>query len=367
MRAASPRIHQHRSLRDIIYHLVDMIGIAAGLFLAAALHGERLDVLHVLGGATAIILYFLACEASGMYRNWRGVSVENEILCAVLTWGATLPILLALSVMVRFATWVDRSLVLAWWLLAIVLIVLIRIAVRLTQCFLRSRGYNTRGYAIVGLNELGFDLARRIDKSPELGLELIGFYDDRNGQRLPNLPKDLGQHVGSIQQLLHDAREGRVNMIYITFPMRAEERIKKVLAKLGDTTASVYIVPDFFVFELLHSRWTNISGLPAVSVFENPLYGIDGLLKRAVDLCLATVMLIVLALPMLVIAVLVKLSSPGPVFFRQKRYGLDGQEIMVWKFRSMRVCESGDQFTQATQEDPRTTRSRFGPPENVAR
>ena len=125
---------------------------------------------------------------------------------------------------------------------------------------------------------------------------------------------------------------------------------------MGDTTASVYIVPDFFVFELLHSRWTNISGLPAVSVFENPLYGIDGLLKRTVDLTLASLMLLVLALPMVVIAMLVKLSSPGPIFYRQKRYGLDGHEIRVWKFRSMKVCESSDVFTQAKQDDPRTTR-----------
>ena len=258
--------------------------------------------------------------------------------------------------MTRSAIWVDRSLVLAWWLLAIVLIVLIRIAVRLTQCWLRSRGYNTRGYAIVGLNELGFDLARRIEQAPELGLKLVGFYDDRQRVRLPELPTDLGQYIGGIKHLLHDARQGRVSMIYITFPMRAEQRIKNVLAKLGDTTASVYIVPDFFVFELLHSRWTNISGLPAVSVFENPLYGIDGILKRAVDLTLATLMLLVLALPMIAIAALVKLTSPGPVFFRQKRYGLDGQEIMVWKFRSMTVCENGDAFTQATRNDPRTTR-----------
>ena len=84
--------------------------------------------------------------------------------------------------------------------------------------------------------------------------------------------------------------------------MRAEERIRDVLAKLADTTASVYIVPDFFVFELLHARWTNINGLPAVSVFENPLYGVDGLLKRTADLVLGSLLLAAAAVPMLVIA-----------------------------------------------------------------
>ncbi len=191
--------------------------------------------------------------------------------------------------------------------------------------------------------------------APELGLNLAGFYDDRENERLPEIPAELGHRLGTIPELLDAARQGKVNMIFITFPMRAERRIRRVLNQLSDSTASVYIVPDFFVFELLHSRWTNISGLPAVSVFENPFYGIDGLVKRALDLVVGSLTLALVAVPMLVIACLVKLSSPGPIFFRQKRYGLDGREILVWKFRSMRVCESGDAFTQATRDDPRTT------------
>jgi putative colanic acid biosynthesis UDP-glucose lipid carrier transferase len=146
-----------------------------------------------------------------------------------------------------------------------------------------------------------------------------------------------------------------IDIIYITFPMRAEERIRDVLMKLADTTASVYIVPDFFVFELLHARWTNVNGLPAVSVFENPLYGIDGLAKRSVDLLLGSLGLAAAAVPMLVIGSLIKLTSPGPVFFRQRRYGLDGREILVWKFRSMTCCDDGPSVRQATSDDDRVT------------
>jgi putative colanic acid biosynthesis UDP-glucose lipid carrier transferase len=129
-----------------------------------------------------------------------------------------------------------------------------------------------------------------------------------------------------------------------------------VLNRLSDTTASVYVVPDFFVFELLHSRWTQIGNLPAVSVFENPFYGVDGFVKRALDVVLGTALLIVLAIPMLLIALAVKLTSPGPVIFRQNRYGQDGREIRVWKFRSMRVTENGQKIQQATLNDPRITK-----------
>jgi putative colanic acid biosynthesis UDP-glucose lipid carrier transferase len=124
---------------------------------------------------------------------------------------------------------------------------------------------------------------------------------------------------------------------------------------LSDTTASVYIVPDFFVFQLLYSRWTDVLGLPVVSVFESPIYGIDGLAKQVSDLVLGSLFLLLAAAPMALIALGIKLTSPGPAFFRQKRYGLDGREIRIWKFRSMDVCEDGPALVQAKPSDPRVT------------
>ncbi len=223
------------------------------------------------------------------------------------------------------------------------------------QQILRSWGYNARNFAIVGINELSFQLAENIEASPQMGLRLVGFFDDRPRERTPDIPAALGRQVGTIQDLVEQARRGAVDRIYITFPMRAEARIRRVLDQLGDATASVYVVPDFFVFQLLHSRWTDILGLPVVSVFENPFYGIDGLAKRLSDVCFGGVLLAAAAVPMVVIALLIKLTSPGPIFFRQRRYGLDGREIHVWKFRTMTVCEDGPQAVQAKRNDSRVT------------
>ena len=184
-----------------------------------------------------------------------------------------------------------------------------------------------------------------------MGLRLAGFYDDRPLDRTSELPGEFGPRIGNLEELVYRARRGDFDIVYITFPMRAEERIRNVLARLADTTASVYIVPDFFVFELLHARWTNINGLPAVSVFENPLYGVDGLAKRTADLVFGSLLLAFARVPMFVIAALIKLTSAGPVFFRQRRYGLDGREILVWKFRTMTCCDDGSQVRQATRDD----------------
>ena len=350
------KIHQTWSLCETMYRLIDVASILTGLVVAVRLQVGQLNDFYLLSGAAAVILFYLLGEITGMYRNWRGVSVEREIVCASGTWGATVPTSLVLATVTRYSIGADRSFIFTWTLLTFALLVTTRLGLRMVLYLLRSRGYNARGFAVVGINDLAIELAHRIKSAPELGLELKGFYDDRDDERLMELPDAFGEKLGTVEELLASARSSEVTMIFITFPMRAEDRIKSVLDRLGDTTASVYIVPDFFVFELLHSRWTNISGLPAVSVFENPFYGIDGFLKRFVDVVLATCILIVFSLPMLVIGALIKWSSPGSVFFRQKRYGLDGREIMVWKFRSMTVCEDGDNFTQATRNDQRTTK-----------
>jgi putative colanic acid biosynthesis UDP-glucose lipid carrier transferase len=227
---------------------------------------------------------------------------------------------------------------------------------RMFQRELWLRGLNTKPCAIVGVTELGIQLGENIVQAPELGLKLAGFYDDRPPERGPKLPPGQKQRIGDIDDLVSDARAGFIDRIYITFPMRAEDRIRGVLSRLADTTASVYIVPDFFVFQLLYSRWTDIGGLPAVSVFENPLYGVDGLAKRLFDLIAASLLLVVLGPALIAIAVAIKLTSRGPVFFRQRRYGLDGEEILVWKYRTMTVCEDGPTVTQATKQDSRITK-----------
>jgi len=205
------------------------------------------------------------------------------------------------------------------------------------------------------MNRLGMQLAANIQNSPELGLQFVGYFDDRPEKRTNEATGAQLHQAGNLAQLVELARTGEVDMIYITFPMRAEQRIRTYLSKLGDTTASVYIVPDFFVFQMLSARWNQIDGLPVVSVFETPISGIDGVLKRGFDLVVGILALAIVAVPMLLIALAIKLTSPGPIFFRQKRYGLSGEQIGVWKFRSMRVCENGAEVKQASKTDDRIT------------
>jgi putative colanic acid biosynthesis UDP-glucose lipid carrier transferase len=348
------RIHQQISVVGSAYRLADAASVAGGLSLAVwgARHAQA-D--YLLAGAVAIIVHYVVAELGGMYRSWRGVSGHREAFAALGTWLVAFALLIGLSLATDRLADLPRLLLSIWLPGTALLLVLSHGLLRACQRSLWLRGLNTQGCAIVGVTDLGIQLAQNILVTPELGLRLAGYYDDRPPTRGPQLPPGLKQRIGDVEDLVADARAGFIDRIYITFPMRAEDRIRGVLTKLADTTASVYIVPDFFVFQMLHSRWTDIGGLPAVSVFENPLYGVDGLAKRVFDFMLAGLALVVLAVPMTVIALAVKFGSRGPVFFRQRRYGLDGREILVWKFRTMTVCEDGHQVAQAKQGDSRVT------------
>jgi putative colanic acid biosynthesis UDP-glucose lipid carrier transferase len=151
------------------------------------------------------------------------------------------------------------------------------------------------------------------------------------------------------------ARTGEIDIIYITLPAKASDRINELLERFADTTVSVFLVPDLALMSMAQGRWFNLGLLPVISVFETPFYGLRGWFKRLEDVVLALMILLLVGLPMIVFAAIIRLSSQGPALFRQKRYGLDGKKILVYKFRTMRVCEDDDHIAQATRYDTRIT------------
>jgi putative colanic acid biosynthesis UDP-glucose lipid carrier transferase len=354
MGLAPRRIHQQISVLGSLYRLADALSVAGGVSLAVWVVGNQ-QADYLLPGAAAIIVHYAVAEMGGMYRSWRGVSANRESFAALGVWLVAFAALLGIGFASGRLAEYSRTLLGLWGLATALALVASHSLLRSGQRSLWLRGMNTKGCAIVGVTDLGIQLAENLTAMPELGLRLAGYYDDRPPERSASLPPGIKQRIGNIDDLVADARAGFIDRIYVTFPMRAEDRIRGVLAKLADTTASVYIVPDFFVFQMLHSRWTDIGGLPVVSVFENPLYGADGVLKRAFDVAAAAILLVLLGGPMAAVALAIKLTSRGPVFFRQRRYGLDGREILVWKFRTMTVCEDGHQVAQARRNDSRVT------------
>lgn len=206
---------------------------------------------------------------------------------------------------------------------------------------------------IVGMNDQGIALANRLTSSKYSQVALCGFVDSRNSSRLKPVPSYT--LLGKLEDIADLVRTGRIQLIYLSLPMASQPRILHILDELKDTTASIYFVPDMFVTDLIQGKTSSVHGMPVISVCETPFKGLDGLIKRSSDIAFS-LLILVLILPLLaIIAVAVKWSSAGPVIFKQRRYGLDGEEIVVYKFRSMTVTEDGGSVTQATKNDSRIT------------
>jgi putative colanic acid biosynthesis UDP-glucose lipid carrier transferase len=243
----------------------------------------------------------------------------------------------------------------AWMLLAPTLLWSWRLVMRIVLQEARARGYNSRVAAIVGVSAVGERLAERIASSPWMGVKLIGFYDDRSIGRLEATNLSQIEVLGGLDALVEQARRREVDMVYVALPPRAEPRINALIRRLSDTTASVYLAYDFGGYDLLSARWSSVGDVPVMSVVEDPFHGVDGFVKRIEDIIMAAIILIIISGPMALIALAIKLTSRGPIFFRQRRYGLNGEQIRVLKFRTMTVCEDGDKVVQATRSDGRVT------------
>ena len=210
-----------------------------------------------------------------------------------------------------------------------------------------------RSAVIAGFNPPGANLGHRLSNHPELGFELQGFFDDRGPERLG----PMGEHelLGKLADVSDYVRRNNVDVIFIALPMRHVRRVMEMLDDLRDSTVSIYYVPDLFVCDLIQSRTGEIMGVPVVSMCETPFFGYRGVMKRISDVVL-TLGVLIPTLPLMgIIAAAIKLTSSGPAIFKQYRYGLDGREIEVYKFRSMYVTENGPKIAQATRDDPRVT------------
>jgi putative colanic acid biosynthesis UDP-glucose lipid carrier transferase len=247
----------------------------------------------------------------------------------------------------------SRKVILTWFALTPFAVIAAQAAFRRYAVFSAMRSKVAQSHIIIGANETGARLARRLHANPHLGT-FKGYFDDRKPDRLPDLPQE--QMLGGMADIVDYARLNNVSNIYICLPIRPDERVKKLLDELKDTTASVYFVPDIFVFDLMQAQVCNLDGIPLLAVCETPFSGMNGVLKRASDIVFSSMGLLALWPVLAAIAIGVRLSSPGPILFRQRRYGLYGEPILVCKFRSMTVCETDGAIVQATRNDLRITR-----------
>ena len=271
----------------------------------------------------------------------------------LLRWAVMVAVLLALGYMTKSSDVYSRRVVVTWILVTPVFLVLLSLVLQsVTRAILKDKAMARRAI-IVGCTAGSMELTRRLARHHELGISVAGFFDDRGSDRLKCA--EHAQLLGKFGDVASFVNGRNIDMIFIAIPPGQVTRMRDLLTELGDTTASVYYVPDVSGFDMIPQRTSEMLGFPIVAMCETPFHGYRGLVKRLMDVTLASLAVVALSPVLLGVAIAVKRSSPGPVLFRQRRYGLDGREILVYKFRSMTVTENGARVTQATANDARVT------------
>lgn len=325
------------------------------LYLLITIIGSDLPVLSIaIGGFIASLTFQFIANTRELYISHRGEKVEVEIIKCLKYW--TLSFLLAVFLLYSFTVSANKLsyVLIGWYLIAGLYFILFRTFLKMFLTYVRSKGFNQRNVVIFGAGDVGTKVANNIYLSPEFGLKVIGFYDDRREGLVGTKQQNL-EVVGNLDDLLSDIKLINIDIVYIALSMDHMPYIRKIAKELSDSTCSLVFVPDMFSFDLLNSRMGSLNGIPTISIYDTPMEGANRLVKRISDIMLSTLILILISPILLVISLAIKLTSKGPVLFKQNRYGIDGKAIKVWKFRSMTVMENSDTVVQATKGDVRIT------------
>ncbi len=334
-------------LRRLTNPVVAVLALIASLMV----WGERMDGYYLV---LAIIAFFLSShlfEDLALLRPC-GRHLWSGFGSVLFAWFLTVLAVLFLGYLTQLDFHYDERAMLTWFVATPVFMLVAHIGMRKYIHRLHDLG-RTRRAVIVGGNEAGERLARRLQNNECLLTDFLGYFDDRKPERM--FAAARGQFLGHTSELQDYVLKHRVDVVYISLPISHKDRISALLNVLKDSTVSVYVVPDIFTYDLIQARIDQIGGIPVIAILETPFTSVNALNKRLSDIVLASLILIAISPLMLIIALAVKLSSPGPVIFKQRRYGLNGEEIVVYKFRTMRVCEDGEQIRQATPDDDRVT------------
>ncbi|WP_330982381.1 MULTISPECIES: undecaprenyl-phosphate glucose phosphotransferase [Enterobacterales] len=342
------RAKTNASLISMVQRFSDITIMVSALWVVCKGAGLPFSYTHQLMVLITLVVFQMIGGMTDFYRSWRGVRITTELLLLLQNW--TLALIFTAGVLAFNDDFNNSaSLWLGWYVLSTCGMIGCRTFIRFGVGWLRHCGYNVRTVAVAGDMPAGQALLDSFRNQPWLGFDVIGSYHDAKPGGV------TADWAGNYVQLLEDARGGKIHNVYIALSMQDEVRIKDLVRDLADTTCSVILIPDVFTFNILHSRIDEVNGVPVVPLYDTPLSGLNRVIKRLEDIVLASLILLLISPVLLCISLAVKFTSPGPIIFRQTRYGMDGKPIKVWKFRSMKVMENDAVVTQATQNDPRVT------------
>lgn len=369
--SSSGFLKRNVELLGTILKILDLVAIAMGGLIG---HYIRLDAITLEPEAKIAFLFVLLSALIlfplfDIYKPWRGRSLWGEVRAVLLAWLSVAAMGLIFAYFTKTGAVYSRLWVGYWALISAVWLVCIRVATRASLKWARKKGYKRHNILIVGAGDLGRQISRRLAENSWSGIRVIGFVDDcpefqdtkikgvpvvGGTEQLRELVNGEGANSGKSSQKGFNWKQ--VDQVWVALPLSDEAKIKQTCRMLENSAIPIIFVPDIFAHSLFNHSVDDLAGIPVINLRASTISGGSQVLKMLEDVVVSLSAIILTAPLMLLIAVVIKLEGHGPVLFKQRRYGIDGREIEVWKFRTMRVMEDGEKITQATENDPRITK-----------
>jgi putative colanic acid biosynthesis UDP-glucose lipid carrier transferase len=340
---------------ELIYRTTDTI-IILGILILASMYSHTYNMEGYLSaGLGASLLFGLVGRFTDIYTSWSGRPFfRDEVIRLLVTWLTTFMLLVFFIFTAKTSEQFSRFVLIAWLFLTPILLISSRYALRTLQASLKRIGINNRTIAIAGITEQGLRFAQAIENQPDSGFQIAGFYSLDDAPSKVELPAQYA-HIGGLAAMMDSARMGEWDQIYLAPPAENSAASHSLLKELADTITPIRLIPDNFTNSLLHSRYLEIAETPVLCIYDAPISEQSALIKRMEDLLIGSLILLLVSPLMLGIALAIKLTSRGPILFKQTRHGLRGEKFQVLKFRTMSVCENGCNIRQATRNDHRIT------------
>jgi len=299
-----------------------------------------------------VLFALIVLSGTSLYRSWRGRRVASELLKLTTLWLLMFGLMALYAVVMKDGDHLSRVWWFGWFSLSLTAAMAMRIVVRGTADALRSRGFDVRSAVVIGANHDAHRIVQTLQSQSWAGIRVHGWFSASvDSHAIESVPR-----LGDLSDLAAYVQRERIDQVWIALPMSAQHKIARILQELYHSTTNIKFVPDLFGMELLNHSVEQMAGLPVINLRDSPLEGNARVLKAIEDRVLAACILTLISPLLILIGVAVKLSSPGPIIFRQLRHGIGGQPIEVWKFRSMHVHEERDgHVAQATRGDRRVT------------
>lgn len=299
-----------------------------------------------------VVLWTMVFSWQRVYQSQRMLRRTHEV--HLILKGHLMALLGFIALTYLFSEYrYSRAVMLSFGIIGAAMLVFFRLLLRNSLRAMRRKGFNLRHVLAIGGGKPLETLISRMDKFPELGLRVAGVITSSEFQNSHFAGKPV---LGSFDQVLKAVRQTGADQVLIALPRAHYSEMDSILRQLVDETVNIQIVPDIHEYVTLGCEVEDFDGLPIVNLNDSPLSGWGAVVKRATDMALSLIALVLLSPVLLLLAVLVKLSSRGPVLYTQERMGLDGRTFQMLKFRSMKVdAESSTGAVWAKEKDPRRT------------